>query len=489
MSTTSSKVFMLCKKCLSVIDKVRHIDEHYEICPLKNSEEYSKENVSNIFNDHKKYSLIKNSVSNFLGELQQINFPLQQIQTPPPIIKPTKLKVESKKVSKNPSSKVNFKENEKIIIKKPPKKNEKIDSQKTPSKQRYYSISKIEKQDEDYLDKKRASILGSKIENVEPYTKEEIFRNIEEEFSRLKTLGDIEEKNKALRHIQTNRKKLFCLLGPAEYTKILHSHLNRINSHFNSLTPAKIKKQILISFNTVEIKILEIDRYMLMETSDIDVIWFNSEIKKNKNDSLDFVVFDEKTLFSRILNYRVCINSIKDTLRQELFNIYGFNNVIYLKLSDNTQYSFYTLDKIEAEGRFWKMDCRMEILSMSVVDNLLEFCCDYFRKYYCNIYGDNDYRDKFWEHKTLTIKELQQLLENIIFLSNFYKVSEFLQTIVIENSSYTSTEIDKFNLKADDTSQQKRFKIYKEKNWKEDTMNKLRELFDTNCDNLEYLIN
>lgn len=485
---TAAKIFMLCKKCLNVIDKVKNIEEHYESCSSKNDEDHTKEYISEIFTEYKKYLLMKKSVSNFLNEIQQINDNKSDSSKSPKISKSPKSSLKSKVNFKQEKDLKQEKVIEKVVIRKPPSKTNKA-STKTPSKKRYYSISKIDKQEEDDLDKKRAHILESKTEEtLIPYTKEEIFRNIEEEFSRLKTAKDIEEKNNILQNIVNNRKKLLCLLGPSEYAKILHSHLNRVSSHFNSLTPAKIKKQILTSFNTVEIKILEIDRYMLMETNNKDVLWFNSEIKKNKNDSLDLVVFDEKTLFSRILNYRVCINSVKDILRQELFNMYGFNNLIYLKLSDNSRYSFYTLDKIEAEGRFWKMDCRLEILSNSVVDNLLEFCCNYFRKYYCNVYGDNDYRDKFWEHKALTIKELQQLLENIIFLSNFYKVTDFLQTIVVENSTYTSTSIDKFNLKADDTTQQKRFKTYKDKDWKEEIMIKLKELFDTDCNNLQYLI-
>ena len=76
-----------------------------------------------------------------------------------------------------------------------------------------------------------------------------------------------------------------------------------------------------------------------------------------------------------------------------------FSNVIYVALPKSTKedpYSFYRLDNVNSNNkRQWKLDWRLEDISLSLSSSLLNFMIVTFRKIYKDVFLDNDYRDNY----------------------------------------------------------------------------------------------
>jgi hypothetical protein len=266
-------------------------------------------------------------------------------------------------------------------------------------------------------------------------------------------------------------------IEPREYMELLQDHKNKLE-----INKLEINKNILFqAFNSIEIKILEIEDYYNVPIECDDLLWFIESIKKTKQKKL--IPYNNINLFNRIMNFSLCILPLKKILNNEIFNNdKNINNIIYVDFGNNTEpYSFYVLEKIENGKKFWKMDCRLENFVSDIIDNLDYFCCEMFRKYYENIFGDNNYRDNFLEKNTFTEIECNQLLENIILLSHKPKLHKLLINLVIKKSSYTPTNQDVFNLKKDDKIQRKNYMEMMEADWYDIIKKKIQFLFDSDC--------
>ena len=107
----------------------------------------------------------------------------------------------------------------------------------------------------------------------------------------------------------------------------------------------------------------------------------------------------------------------------------GYNNIIYLDLGNN-RYSFYYLYDIDINNKRWNLDCRLEEFYNDLADNVLTYCSELFRKYYFEIYGDNEYRDSYWEKCEFLQYDQEQLLNNIILLLYKPKLMKSLQCLL-----------------------------------------------------------
>jgi hypothetical protein len=136
-----------------------------------------------------------------------------------------------------------------------------------------------------------------------------------------------------------------------------------------------------------------------------------------KQSSKQYIVYNSLTIFNCFYNYGVILFPIKKNLERYLFNSYDLWNIIYLPLPKNTDddpYSFYVLDKLSKEKRYWKMDCRLEDLSSNLIANLLPYMISMFRKLYRDVFGDNDFRKDYSSKCQITECDCEQLLQNII---------------------------------------------------------------------------
>jgi hypothetical protein len=194
--------------------------------------------------------------------------------------------------------------------------------------------------------------------------------------------------------------------------------------------------------------------------------------------SNEHVVLNTDTICEKMYNYGSILFPLKTNLLRVLFNSSGMNNLIYLHLENSTKndpYSFYYLESINQKKRFWKMDCRLEDFTNSIINNLVPYMIDHFRKIYRDVFGDNDYRVEYRQRCQLTDCDCGQLVQNIFTLSDHKTTSKLIRELVRDNATHVRDENDNFNMFSDDALQKKRFS----KNNKDYLVDIPKRLFDT----------
>ena len=174
----------------------------------------------------------------------------------------------------------------------------------------------------------------------------------------------------------------------------------------------------------------------------------------------EYVVFNESRVCEDMYNYGSVLFNFRSNISRVLFNMYGYSNIVYLPLPqslDSDPYSFYYLDKVDKDKRFWKMDCRLEDFTNVIISNMLPYLIGMFRKLYFDVFSDNDYRKEYHTRCQVTECDCEQLLHNIILLADTKKTCVLVQKLVRENSTYKVTKNDKFNIYSDDALQKERY--------------------------------
>jgi hypothetical protein len=288
---------------------------------------------------------------------------------------------------------------------------------------------------------------------------------------------------KKIKLMMKERSNRLSEIGVLQYIELLKKDYNKILEFLKNKNSNKTqyKKIINTSFNTIEIKLLEIDQFYNIPTRIEDIKWWSDNLyEQNQNDVL--TPFIKSKFLERLMNISLCFFPIEEILQKELINKNGYNNVIFVRCNE-LNFSFYFLDKIGGDGKnYWKMDCRLEDLINDVVDNLLFYCCIMFRKYYRCVFGDNDYRKNFIEINNFTECELNQLFQNILCLASMPKIYDCMQSIIMKNATYIPTSNDKFNLKTDDKIQLKKIENMLSGDWKTKVFEVVKELFDNDFD-------
>jgi hypothetical protein len=167
-----------------------------------------------------------------------------------------------------------------------------------------------------------------------------------------------------------------------------------------------------------------------------------------------FTPINKDEIFSHFNNYGTAIFPIKDNIDRILFNPYGFNNIVYVSVEKGCKddpYSYYTFTGYKNNLRLWNMDCRLAIFSESFINNVRPNMINLFRSIYKIVFSDNDFRENYINSTSeLISKDCEQLLSNIMILSNPIEFRNLLREVVKEKATYESTEFDKFDLTSDD---------------------------------------
>ena len=266
---------------------------------------------------------------------------------------------------------------------------------------------------------------------------------------------------KLLDEIKYKRWSIFGHVSVEEYENLLVNHVKKLEEIFleKKYTDKKIKQIIVKSLYALEARMLYYDNYINTYIEPDEMEKFKSVIQ-DRMYSPEITPFDENKIYRCLFNYSIVLFPLFQLLEMCLFNNVKFSNVIYLPLpksSIDNPYSFYTLEKIQNDKRYWKMDCRLEDLSHSILSNLLDYMVSAFRKIYNDVFGDNEYREKYNFTNQITECDLEQLTDNIIVLSKPKQFCINLQKLIIKNTKYNPTDNDKFNLYGDDCLQRKRF--------------------------------
>ena len=286
--------------------------------------------------------------------------------------------------------------------------------------------------------------------------------------------------NETLLKIKNTRLEIIEYMSSSEYCKLLKSHIKMLETicKDNHYMEKKTNNIILKSLNTLDTRFIFFKNYtsITLETDEISK-YKNSLYFFNKSKSY-YSPFDQVEIFTKFHNFSLAISTIKESIERYLFNSYGFNNIIYIPLKQSTDedpFSFYILESVEKETRFWKMDCRLEQFCNNFIENIKNYLIVLFKKIYFDIFEDNDYRSNYADFSPVADNECKQILQNLYLLNDTKEFSYIFRNSIKQNAFYNPTENDKFNMYSDDIIQKKRFLSLKNSH---DIIDIIKLLFD-----------
>jgi len=288
---------------------------------------------------------------------------------------------------------------------------------------------------------------------------------------------------KILSDIKRERFKLMEYSSLSEYIKILeeHTHKLRLILTDKNYPEKKIEKCISQSMYALELRLIW---HKSFTSSYIEI----DEIEKFYKCLSISIVFPQKyepfvkdNFFSCFHNYGATFFSINKFIETYLFNPYKFNNVIYYlphnKEKNNDPHTFYILERVENDKRYWRLDCRLEELCNDFRDSVRHYLINLFRRLYEAVFSDNEYRPDYLATGQLMESDCEQLVQSILLLSNPRELCRLFRNIVKSKATHIATKNDKFNMFGDDPLQKKRLNNPSAKD-DPDIIDVVKELFD-----------
>ena len=267
---------------------------------------------------------------------------------------------------------------------------------------------------------------------------------------------------KLLTDLAKKRMSIFGRMSLASYQNLLSDQIRMIESIFCEKNYTEKKSSAIISkgLTPLESRLITYGSYTQTHIDIDEIQKLEISLELEKYSPKEYVQYDSVAFVNYFNNYGLVLFSLKKNLERYLFNRYDFWNVVYLQLPKNTKddpYSFYILERVTKEKRYWKMDCRLEDLSSNLISSILPIMIGMFRKLYKDVFGDNDFRNDYSSKCQITECDCEQLLQNIILISKPKEFYNLVREMVVSKATYIPTENDKFNLYGDDSLQRKRF--------------------------------
>lgn len=289
----------------------------------------------------------------------------------------------------------------------------------------------------------------------DPKDAEEVFK------SSLESLKTSRMYTKTLEHLKVVRFSLIGSMTTEEYKSLVHSHINQIKEIMTEkkYNEARINKIILSCLNPIEQRMIFFEGYHTSHIDVDDLQKYNISLSLNTKFDMEFVPFISSKFYDKFLNYGTVLFPILDNVVKYIANVYEFYNVIYLPLPKSSKedpFSFYILESVYKGKRKWRMDCRLEELMNGLVTNIQPYLISIFRRIYYDLFHHNDYHRDYMTKNQILECDCEQLVQNILLLSDSKKLSMKLRKTIVENCTYQPTENDKFNLYGDDVMQRQR---------------------------------
>ena len=341
-----------------------------------------------------------------------------------------------------------------------------LDDLSKSRKQSYRSIKTYmgtliqeEPTEQDKIDK--ISLVDSKIQHILEGFEDlkEVEKSFQDTFIALKQSRIY---TKILSDLARKRMSIFGRMSLASYQNLLFDQIRMMESIFREKNYTEKKSSMIISkgLTSLESRLISYGSYIQthIEIDEIQKLEISLELEKYS--PKEYVQYDSVAFANYFHNYGLVLFSLKKNLERYLFNRYDFWNVVYLQLPKNAKddpYSFYILERVTKEKRYWKMDCRLEDLSSNLISSLSPIMIGMFRKLYKDVFGDNDFRNDYSSKCQITECDCEQLLQNIILISQPKDFYNLVREMVVSKATYIPTENDKFNMYGDDSLQRKRF--------------------------------
>ena len=264
------------------------------------------------------------------------------------------------------------------------------------------------------------------------------------------------------------KKKMHKLIGRVnvdDYCEILRENVAALTKLFEGkqYDERKITKIMPKGLSALDMRLIRFKGYTNTDLEVDDIQTFKLSLEVQVIFPKVHIPFDAEIFHPSFNNYSVALFPLKFCIERLIINKYGFHNLVYAdiaKSSEEDPFSFYTLEKTDGDKLFWKMDCRLEDFTHYFIDNVLPFCITLFRLLYSDVFGDNEFRVNYTSFSPITECDCEQLLHNILIMSDPMKCGNLLREIVKKGASIVPTTNDKFNLSGDDKIQQRRFKKY-----------------------------
>ena len=342
-------------------------------------------------------------------------------------------------------------------------------------------LSKYKKVTLSYVNKMReesALVNKDEIEDIDTYEKSymeiddvEFQSKKQAMIALMKEVKDGFSKAEIFKILDTIREIRYNLLGNihiSKYVDLLKNHIDNLQSVLRRLKVCRdsesvMKEYLYRSLTPIDKKFLRIGNYTDYDI-DCDTA---SAVRRSATirniHKIQFIPFSNKyiDIARSFVNDSLKYYTVGDIARKLIFNKYGFSNLIYVPLKSSTNddpYSFYYLVKTVNGKRYWSIDHRLESFAYELYNVVRPQCIEMFKFLYHDCFGDHQYRLGFQDLNVTLKKEGQQLLENICLLSNLKNLCEYLQNMVINQSTFIPTDNDYFDTFNDNSEQKNNFK-------------------------------
>ena len=501
------KILFMCKKCNTSFGSIKEIELHVSEC--KNIFEESPVRKIQIQNDN--LTKENNKLRLKCSELKNKNLLYKNNNNVQIQLEKLKNNVLSNIVSKyteiNPDNLFEYKENvihinnpiqnddleiiihnsvdkitkyDKLKIKKSHKCSNKKSNNNIPL---YRTFRKITNEPEDN------DVIENKIKDVENNIDKIIYENFDVSYKEIndiiteifKNMNTSRNYSKNISEIKQLRNKLLGKLNLNDYRNLIEEHIKKLTELLKekSYNDKKIKTIINTFLSPLDKRIILYGDYINTNINKDEIEKFKLAIQINTPFSKKYVRFDLKDVVSNILNFSVSLYPIIECLSWFLFNRYEMYNLIYLEKKDCNKnvdcYTFYSLNKIVGHVK-----SRLEEIYTNILTTVKFYCIQLFRNIYFDVFNDNIYRKDYKLKSQITEYDCQQLIENIITLSQSCNFNKNLRNLIKQKATYSPTIHDKFNLTCNDSLQYKRMKNLKDTD--EETIKTLMVVFD----NLDY---
>jgi hypothetical protein len=284
-----------------------------------------------------------------------------------------------------------------------------------------------------------------------------------------------------LTEIKNHRIVFMTVMNIIDYTNLVIEHVLLFKKIFieRSFPEKKIMSSISKFLTPLEFHLTQSEGF---EKQHVDV----DEIEKLKvclklavNYPKTFRCFEHSHFYTFFINYSLAFFDVKYLFEIYLSNPYGFKNIIYVhqeSSEDPLGFSYYILDRVEGQKRFWKMVCRLEHIADELAAGIRNYVVPTFRKIYKTCIGNNNYLENYKARSEVLEFDCEQLLQNLFSCLDEIRFNQMFRDAVKTTSTYTATNNDKFDFIQDDKEQFINFKNHKTS--EDEIMKVVQELFD-----------
>ena len=124
---------------------------------------------------------------------------------------------------------------------------------------------------------------------------------------------------------------------------------------------------------------------------------------------------------------------------------------------------------------YWEQDHNLYNFTVCLYDYIRQYSTNLFRKIYKDVFGDNIYRDNFFQESRVLEYDCKQLFQNLKILFSFNRFNDLLKQLMKTNSNINHNR-KKYNFDIKCTMNVKQLEDENNKNYK---LEIISELFDT----------